>query len=292
MKTIFIFLVVSIIACGQTTVSTITCSSISEVSITNVVVKEADVIVLAGQSNALGYPTEFGALPEYLQGTQTWARTWNKTYSTWSDQGLHPATPVYWGVELTGLDFIHSRYGRPLFLVKVAYGSTSLANRGTGTDWQKGDLRYNQLTNYIDIARSKLESEGYTAHLRDFWWIQGEDDTLSNEWAVAYSSNFNQFISDLSGDGIVFEHISIASLPPQYEGNFASAVKTNQIYLAETREDTDLISTDNLPWDDGVHYSAQSYMTLGERFAEKYISMYEATPFPYAITNGVFFEEF
>lgn len=274
-------------------------TTLAPITFTNLVRKEVDVIILAGQSNALGFPNEtngFGttgtSLPVELQSNQV-HRSWNTTSTSpnndWIDQPLHPQSPEYWGVEITGLNSIYTNYHRLLVLVKVAKGSTGLYDTNR---WQKGGTCYVQLTNSMLSAKARLQAEGYTVNWRQLWWIQGENDATAESNAVAYATNFNRFWIDLCADTGLATNTSIvlAPLADHYGNSFAAAVRSNQTVLG-AQNNIDLVVTDDLPFYSGVHYSAESLMTLGGRFAAKYMEHFGATPYPSALTNATIVEK-
>ena len=238
-----------------------------------------DVIVLAGQSNALGYPNEPGgygttgeSLPERLQGGQANIRSWNHTYAAWTNAPLHPHSSVYWGPEITGMDTIYQTLGRPMAIVKVAYGSTGLYDTNR---WQRGGIQYLLLSNCMVRAKATLESEGYAVRWRQFWWVQGEDDSLQEATALAYETNFRNFWNDLCTDTGMSTNTAIvlAPLADHYNSAYASIVRSNQ-WAIGSWPNAALIVTDDLAFFSGPHYSARGYMTMGERFAAKYIEQF------------------
>lgn len=295
-------LLISILLCGfcqaGTTVSgTLSCSDVTSVTLTNGLTKEIDVVILAGQSNASGYPTNstFADLPAYLQSAQTKVRTWFSTASAiWNDVSLQPYQTNLWGAELSMMQNIVSNYGRAVVLIKVSYGSTSLADRGGAYDWPKGQRQYAQLTGTVMRAKASLLGEGYKINWRAFAWVQGENDTASNAYAVAYATNFNTMWTNLCADtGIpTTTAIYIAPLSTNYNNAFSGIVRSNQYALASASWYTNahIISVDGLFFGaDGIHYNEAALQELGLRFSNKYLSQFPATSLPTAATNGTFF---
>lgn len=282
-------------ALAGTTVGTLVAgsSTATPTAISAHVERGMDVVILAGQSNALGYPNEaegYGttgdSLPVELQGYQTNVWSWNHTYTAWTNQYLHPHSSVYWGPEITGMDTIHQAYGTPLALVKVAYGSTALYDTN---QWQRGGVRYLLLSNAMHRAKATLEGEGYSVKWRQFWWVQGEQDTATNtEYALAYEANFRQFWGDLCADTGMSTNtaIALAPLADHYSAGVTNAdiVRAQQAQIG-TWPNVDLIVTDDLPFYSGVHYSAASYMEMGRRLAATYTNQFGATP-SISLKNG------
>lgn len=234
--------------------------------------KITDVIVIAGQSNAVGAPEGYGDLPVNLQGYLAGAQI-NSYYSYCSDGAINePDTTVRtlastsWGVEITMSQALYARDGRRVLIVKVAKGSTSLA-----VDWAIDGQLYNDLVSTINTAISTvITGRNHSVGRKTFVWIHGETDAYTQEHADAYLANFDAFKSSVEEDSISFDSVVITRLNTGFL--VSSYVGYDEVRAAQAiiggRSGNVMIDTDALEVKaDGMHYSSAGLMALGELIA-------------------------
>lgn len=162
-----------------------------------------DLIILAGQSNAVGQ----GAItpPASALG----ASVPDRLVFVPSSGLVEPLTLLnnmgeQHGIELSLMDRMHYYIG-PVALVKLAVnGSSMLDPNPVGPfgvwDVDAGTL-YNQLVLRTLAARSALELLGYSVTIRALVWWQGESDAITGGIGTAtYFENTLQFFTDLRTD--------------------------------------------------------------------------------------------
>lgn len=180
--------------------------------------KTAKIIILAGQSNAVGatlvtplkttvgssrftklrrgyanikiaYFAEAGG----ANGAANSFRT-NIDYAAGKNQSLNKVfrktdltdswTTSMFGPEVGIAEYLNEKYpGEEFFIVKVAKGGVSVAD-----SWETGDYCYEKLKETMEICCTSLESAGYTPELFSICWIQGENEAASKALAEKYDS--------------------------------------------------------------------------------------------------------
>jgi hypothetical protein len=171
--------------------------------------------------------------------------------------------------------------GRPLHLIKLAIGGTSLAASGGGADtsWDDADDQLRVLARDFMVlpALRALEADGLRPHCLGFLWIQGESDANASD-AATYEANLTAFIAGFRAEcGAVAAPFFIVQLSDYAADANWVAVKTAQAAVAVAHpDDTVLIGTDGtdgLPvtrFADGVgagaiHLASAGLFTVAEK---------------------------
>jgi len=197
--------------------------------------KTAHIIVLAGQSNAVGVGhTEY--LPEHFSAERI--RNWQEGYpNVRINYFSHNIKSNGFGRTLTGCterngntigpeagigEELTERYPeREIFIVKCAYGATTLhtdwispsggdnydpsafadqkeeimANYFTGAPIRAGWC-YNELVKLLSESIAWLKAQGYTPEIDGFCWMQGEGDADTPEHVSGYTRRYGAMLSD------------------------------------------------------------------------------------------------
>ncbi len=187
--------------------------------------KMADIVVLAGQSNAVGVG-HCAYLPRHFEGEELnrffrpYENVKLRFYShNFKNEAFAPTTVNCsekgrdtFGPEIGIADSLSRRYpDREIFIVKCAFGGTSLHH-----DWAIGEDRFratedgtrerpvggdfnreagwcfDELIALLGESITKLEEEGYAPSIRAFLWMQGESDACAAEHAAAYGSRYRK----------------------------------------------------------------------------------------------------
>jgi len=187
------------------------CLSFSYCTLSNA--QEADVIIMAGQSNMMGTANAESDLPTELQSEQSdlYISGLLLTNSDWELMDA-PNTGVYgnniefegFGPEITFARRVADTTGRPIFILKWALGGHDLDDGFLGQNGKGEDALYN----YLVREKSKIENNllsqyGLTANYKAFLWMQGESDANA-ELSVKYRDNldilFNRVRQDFKAD--------------------------------------------------------------------------------------------
>ncbi len=199
--------------------------------------KEATVIVLAGQSNAVGVghadclPRHFSAekIQEYEDGYPS-VRIHYYSHDK-KNEGFTPVTVGCTevskrtiGPELGIAEWFSETYpAGELFIVKCAYGGTSMwrdwlsPSNGEGYDPTsfadqvpdvvdainngrplRSSWCYNELVKLTRESLTMLEEAGYTPRIRGFCWMQGEADACAEETMGDYAARYHNLLTDFS----------------------------------------------------------------------------------------------
>lgn len=226
------------------------------------------VIILIGQSNAVGVGTISSAPTEY-QGTITGAKIWNGSafvnlVAGSTNQGADSLT---FGPELSLCKKYLERSGNTeVYLIKHALSNTSL-----NVDWlPTSGAQYTAMVAKINAALSNLGTGNYS--IKGFVWVQGENDALSASAtpSINYQTNLTSLISNLRtayGASLPFVAAQLGYINRNlyyYQDNVRNAQNLVQaagvsVYVAQT---------DDLSFNaDVIHYNAASQITLGNRAA-------------------------
>jgi hypothetical protein len=119
-------------------------------------------------------------------------------------------------------------------------------------------------------------------HLEGILFFQGEADALDPQQnpervlsAFDYAAKFSTFVTDFRGD------LSLPNLPlvfAQIGSNTAPEAFNNWQVIQEQQATvklpcTTMITTQDLPLGDAVHFTTESYKIIGQRFAEAYLDL-------------------
>lgn len=137
-------------------------------------------------------------------------------------------------------------------LVVNARGGSSI------TEWEKGDLYYNDA-----ITRIKQAEEYGT--IKGILWHQGEADAgFSSTYLIKLEQFIKDLRSDLGNDSLPF----IAGQLGKWQKNY-NALNDSLLKLPERVAFTDIVLSDSLTNFDIYHFDAASQRIFGKRYADK-----------------------
>ena len=273
-------------------------------------VKPVDVIVISGQSNAVGcthidciqrsigydeYDEYMRGYPEIQIAYDCWTKdtdpqtlqpifySQNKRqdgdfFKVMLGQGNSEAT---FGPEIGIAEAMHEKYANKLFLIKYACGASNLKD-----DWTKRDSpMYNRFVTYVRKQMDNLKSKGYKPTIKAMCWMQGEGDSYVGYYDKYYDylkefvGNLRQDLKELSGDkDFPFIDAGINN-SPQWE-YYKEVNQAKQKFADESANNfyIDTIAaglhTDKEPFGSGkadtAHYDSESQVLLGHLFAEAF----------------------
>jgi hypothetical protein len=225
-----------------------------------------DVVVLAGQSNALGAADQ-STLDAALN------RTWHNCQifggsnfvalgptTNQSNSGKH-------GIEFE-LARKYAQQGRRLWLIKYAMGGTALDdNPSNDNNWlpNRGNLNRIFFEDWLRPALGKLARENIYIK---FVWCQGEADSAGSNVGMArrYEQNLLEFF------GQVIDAISPVQICLiRTNGNISGFVNVADVQQAQTRVSDMIpncfwIDTDNTPLQgDNLHFTSAGYADIASR---------------------------
>ena len=278
-------------------------SNINEESSAMMEPTPVDVIVISGQSNAVGcthancITRSIGAskYQDYMRGFETikiaydcWTKDegpmfYSQNKSKNNDfvkvmlgQGNSEAT---FGPEIGIAEALHETHANKLFLIKYACGASNLKD-----DWAKRDSpMYGRFVDYVKAQIENLKTKGYIPTIKAFCWMQGEGDSYDQYYQVYYD-NLKEFVTNLRTDlkeqsgnkdfPFIDAGISNAKVWQYYrkvnEAKKQFADESDNNFYIDTIAAG--MHTDQEPFDtpDECHYDTESEVQLGHLFAEAF----------------------
>lgn len=222
--------------------------------------KPLDVYIFAGQSNMMAKGSEYDKLPAELQGEQ-------KNVLVFGDAGWMPLVPTEdarFGPEISCAAMLFQSLEKPFGIIKHGQGGTSLAERWNPQDPQS---LYAELKSKVDAARASRP-----IRIVGMFWMQGEKDSKTKEFAETYRSNLERFIQKARIDFDSPDMIFVAGRvnPPVSKYPYVETVRTAQERCAS--KDYYFVDCDGLPKiKDRVHYNTDGLVEMGRRFAKAMI---------------------
>ena len=232
------------------------------------------VFVLAGQSNmvGLGFNDELSSMQE---------GSVDRAVIYYNDS-VHPNTNTMQWMQLApGFGVTEDRFGpeltfgrrvrelwpdRDIAVIKVAEGGTALHDR-----WKAGTGDLYQLLVAEVGAQMQALSQQWRPQIVGFVWMQGESDAIQQPTADAYGGNYAEFLWALRTDlGVTLMPATAGLISPAGGWPFADTVRNATTLVSTLVGQTDVVETIDLPTQpaDIYHYASDSYVTLGQRFAE------------------------
>lgn len=244
-------------------------------------------IIIAGDSNALGYLNTGPAPYAPTARVQIWADTngdgvgdaWN-----YMRPGVNTGTaanPADWGPEVGEANTwlaAHAGDGAHLWIVKDAQtvkGSTTLA-----VDWAPahgaspaGPL-FASTSAAARAAMHNLDGTPYAfGHYDAAQLVLGENDAANPAYATAYGGELPGFLAALRADWGV-QHVELSRISDQVGAPADNLAVRNAAWQAD-QADADLVTFKTIGFGlepDGVHYDASGQLALGQAFYDGWIS--------------------
>ena len=234
--------------------------------------KEVKVIIIAGQSNALGI-SPVRDLPkekkkEYKTKIYFDTNTFHPFVKQWMNvrAGFGHAKDELFGLELpvaARLENLEDEYA----IIKYASDGTCLYDKWSkaknGDDWTG-------LVKTIETAVSDLKAQEKKVVFEGLLWQQGCSDAIEEEKAMSYEENLKTFIHAIRALTSNEMPIAVGSVHPNHPiMKYASQVRNAQKNVSETLEKVYFVLTDDIEETvDTWHYTAECEWTLGEKLLD------------------------
>jgi len=255
--------------------------------------KDVDLLLVAGQSNAVGYDTSPDQLPqEYVnKNVMFWWRCGDPPADEFDSNSDHKwvglqvqpkGTPKKkgsrqygnfhnpkggFGPEMGLASALLKRQGnRLLAIVKVAYSGTSVVDWDTKT---KGSC-YQALVSETKLAIAKAKEKGITLHIRALIWVQGESDANKYHYAK-YKERLGKIIGALRKDLGAPKIIALLGLNTKFQHDkvYVPKIVKAQKALAETSPYIEYVDDTGCEVVNRCHFSSKGMLEYGSRFAEQ-----------------------
>ena len=273
-----------------------------------------DLILVAGQSNAVGYDAYAEELPADPKDATTmfWWRVGDPppdefdgtSARQWTTLQFQPRTPAMsgdaakkigrqygnfnkkskggFGPEIGMVRTLATKESRPLAVIKTAFSGTSVA-----ADWNvghpgKADPCYRAMIDEANAAIAAAKSKDVTLRPRAFVWVQGESDANAKD-APTYVTNLSAMLKSLRADLNAPDMILLLGVNTRF-GNGKNAFMPKVIdaqkevaaALPRARY-VDTAGAETLP-PSHTHFTAVGTLEIGRRFAEALLAAETALP--------------
>lgn len=251
------------------------------VDITDAAVRPKKMIVIKGQSNAVGHglasdvasDPRMQPLPDVRYLAQVGdnsdppkidAYAWGDLRSLTYRSGLDS-----FGIEISLGHALHeAEPGTDWYIAKFAYGATSLFyNWAPGGAYPTSPASApNLFEQGVAFEQRAIADTG--APIVAEIWIQGESDADTDAHAQAYQGELLSFVA---AEQAAFPAFASQATPLYFgeliNAHWAARTALRASQVADQSQFAILINQDGLPLADGMHFTAQSYLDLGERYA-------------------------
>jgi hypothetical protein len=251
--------------------------------------KDVDLLLVAGQSNAVGFDTSPDQLPpEYLnKNVMFWWRCGDppadeydaNSDHKWLELQIQPrgnpkkGQPGNFRNRKGGfgpeMGLVHTllkqQSNRPLAVVKVAYSATSVV------EWDpKAGNCYQALVSETKLAIAKAKKQGITLHIRALVWIQGESDA-DGRHGPKYKDRLENMIVALRKDLGAPNMIVLLGLNTKFRhgGTYVRKIVQAQKDIAETSPYIEYVDDTGCEIINIYHFSSKGMLEYGKRFAEQ-----------------------
>ena len=265
--------------------------------------KPIDVILISGQSNAVGcthascitrsighskYQEYMSGYPGIKIAYDCWTKDEGPVFysqNTSKDdtfvkvmlgQGNSLAT---FGPEIGIAETLHEKYDNKLCIIKYACGASNLKD-----DWaQRNSPMYGRFVNYVKRQMENLKTLGFIPTIKAMCWMQGEGDSYEGYYQEYYNNtktfvtNLREDLKELCGNKD-FPFID-AGISNARVWEFYRKVNEAKKQFADESENNFYIDTiaagmhtNEEPFDspDIYHYDSESEVLLGKLFAEQF----------------------
>lgn len=268
-----------------------------------------DLILVAGQSNAVGYDAYAEELPAdgHDASTMFWWRVGDPppdefdgtSGRQWATLQFQPRTAAMegeaakkvgrqygnfnrkskggFGPEIGMVRTLATKESRPLAVIKTAFSGTSVAG-----DWNvdlpgKADACYRAMFDEITAGLAAARAKGVTLRPRAFVWVQGESDANAKD-APAYALNLTKMLQRLRTDLNAPELILLLGVNSRFgngKNTFMPKVIEAQKEVAAALPPArfvDTVGAETLP-PSHTHFTARGTLEVGRRFAEALLAV-------------------
>jgi len=256
-----------------------------------------DLILIAGQSNAVGADAKASELPadETDKNVMFWWRTGDPPpdeYDTTSggkwttlqpqprgnpmpkDKGLprqwgNFASPAGFGPEIGLARTLQAKEKKPLAIVKAAWSGTSMTQDWNHADAGPGGSCYRALVAEAKAALAAAKKNDITLRLRALVWVQGESDANAQA-APLYRQRLGEMITALRQDLAAPELIALVGVNTNFgsgKNPFMPVIIEQQKALAAGFPRCAYVDTSGLTYANAAHFDSKSTIEIGQRFA-------------------------
>ena len=268
-----------------------------------------DLLLVAGQSNAVGYDAKPSELPADDADKQVmfWFRAGDPppdefdttSGGKWTHLQPQPkgspapktkgprqygnfagATGGF-GPEIGFARGLAAKEKKPLAIVKVAWSGTGMAQDWNPADPGPGGSCYRALVAETRAAIAAAKAQGITLRLRALAWVQGESDANANA-APRYTQALGDMITALRKELDAPQLVALVAVNTQFGGGknaFMPKIVEAQQALAAKDPRCAYVDTASATLANSAHFDTAGTLDVGRRFAEALLA-FEARSAP------------
>ena len=256
-----------------------------------------DLILVAGQSNAVGYDAKPSELPADAADKDIlfWWRAGDpppdEFDSTSGDKWTHlqpqpkgnPKTPKFgrqygnfanadggFGPEIGLGRALFAKEKKPLAIVKAAWSGTAMAQDWNPADAGSGGSCYRALVSETKAAIAAAKAQGITLRVRALAWVQGESDANATA-SARYTQALGDLIAALRKDLEAPDLIALLAVNTKFGGgknSFMPKIVEAQQALAAKDPRCAYVDTAGATIANTAHFDTAGTLDVGRRFAE------------------------
>ncbi|OGG56266.1 hypothetical protein A2680_00600, partial [Candidatus Kaiserbacteria bacterium RIFCSPHIGHO2_01_FULL_55_37] len=246
-----------------------------------------DVFLVAGQSNAVGYPGSSAGSPAVPTGKAL--QYYNGAISNANDPVGNAQFGSAWPA--FGSAYYAAAGRRIAFVPTAVGGSGQLATSDTGTgNWSQTGSLFTSSTNKLDAAMTALGGAGYTPTFKGVLWSQGENDAIKINGGTVTANDYQAGLTSMIaryraryGSAMPFYIFQTGTSPTESDAGYAA------VRNAQAQVDTG----DPLTWlvfggaygfanrglmADTYHYKQTGYNEMGTTGAQNVVAGTSAAP--------------
>lgn len=272
-------------------------------SIPSGLAEDVDLVIVAGQSNAVGYDAKPSELPLDKADQKIWF-WWrcgdpppDEHDSTSGGRWTHlkpqplgnPKRPKQgrqygnfaqpeggFGPEVGLARTLYAKEQKPLAIVKAAFSGTSLKRDWNPKDPGEGGSCYRALVSETQSAiLAAKKQKGVTLRPRALVWVQGESDANAqnaNRYAQNLQSMFAAFKEELKTPNL----LTLVAVNTRFGGGknpFMPRIVQQQKQLAAWDPRCEYVDTSSASIANAVHFDSKGTLTVGRLFAETLLQL-------------------
>jgi hypothetical protein len=261
--------------------------------------EDCDLVIVAGQSNAVGYDAPASRLkaepadaqimfwwrcgdPPPDEHDSTSGGQWTHLQAQPRGNPLPKSGRQYgnfhdpsggFGPEIGLARRLHAAGGPPLAVVKVAFSGTGFVSK----DWNPGNPCYDSLVNEVKTAVATARRKGIMTKVRALVWVQGEGDARA---AAAYAPALTAMIAALRKELPAPQMIALVGVNTRFGngGPAMAAVVQAQKSVAKTTLRVRYVDTTGASIANTAHFDAEGTLEVGKRFADALLAFERQLP--------------
>ena len=262
-----------------------------------------DLIIVAGQSNAVGADANGADLPsdDTDRNVMFWWRTGDPppdefdtiSGGQWTTLQPQPkgnpmpkerglprqwgnfANPSGFGPEIGLARALQAKEKKPLAIVKGAWSGTGMVQDWNHADPGTGGSCYRALVEEVKAATAAAKAKEVELKPRALVWVQGESDANAQA-APLYAQRLGEMIGTLRKDLAAPELVALVGVNTNF-GNgknpFMPAIVDQQKLLTTQIAHCAYVDTSGLTYANAAHFDTKSTIEVGRRFADALLAL-------------------